>query len=503
MTTTTPTEREEQREAKRGEPSQRSPIFLLTRHGYFWAAAVLIVAAAYGASDAGEDSDQPENRPQAGLVGKSTTSEGQKSTTSEANNRPPNQWGMPAKGLTVAGLMSPRELEAMLSKRGWSAWTSGKRLSGLLLLIADALEREKSGRFTVSKDRSRAFCSVLRKKDGDAATPRDGLAVLVGLGVFAPEVVGRRYPYACASEFRVGERYASRPRCQVPLKLTAAQAEKWEKRHERVRKAYERKTPEIAAVRWSASRVTLPGEGAKAILRLRTTAPDSFPAAERCAKWIEERSQRVAMDCMGTIHTPIRQCPRIIRPFLLIDGEEVTEVDISAAHVALLPKIYEPSFLANLGIDYDWLDAEREKRTLIAVIESGDVYGGGTPEERKKRKKDTLISLNMDARVQMAMPASRLLFDGRPIASAVMFAVKRKAHRDLSHWLQRWTADIVNASLLALYERGIPSIPITDCLLVRKRDEDIARDELASRIHEAAGVRAIVGGIRYAAPCLT
>ena len=501
MTTATPTEREEGREAKRDNSSQRSPIFLLTRHGYFLTAALLIVAAAYGESVSSE-SEPPENRPQAGLVGKSTTSGGQKSTTSEANNRPPNHWGMPVEGLMVDGLMPSRELEGMLSKRGWFAWASGKRTSGLLLLIADALDRAKAGRFTISKDRSRAFCSALRKKDGDAATPRDGLSVLVRLGVFAPEVVGRRYPYACASEFRIGEPYASRPRCQVPLKLTAAQAEKWEKRHERVRKAYERKTPEIAAVRWSASRVTLPGEGAKAILRLRTTAPDSFPAAERCAKWIDERSQRVAMDCMGTIHTPIRQCPKIIRPFLLIDGEEVTEVDISGAHVALLPKIYEPEFLANLGIDYDWLDAEREKRSMIAVVESGDVYGGGTPEERKRRKKETLISLNMDARVQMAMPASRLLFDGRPIASAVMRAVKRKSHRDLSHWLQRWTSDIVNASVLALYERGIPSIPITDCLLVRKRDEGIARDELASRIHESAGARAMVGGIRYAAPSL-
>lgn len=502
MTTATPTEREEGREAKRDNPAHRSPLFLLTRHGYFWTAALLIVAAAHGESVSGE-SEPPENRPQAGLVGKSTTGEGQKSTTSEANNRPPNHWGMPAKGLMVGGLMSSRELKGMLSKRGWFAWASGKRMSGLLLLMADALDRAKAGRFTVSKGRSRAFCSVLRKTDGDAGTPRDGLSVLVRLGVFVPDSIGRRYPYACASEFRIGEPYASRPLCQVPLKLTAAQAEKWEKRHERVRKAYEQKTPVIAAVRWSASRVTLPGEGAKAILRLRSSAPDSFAAAERCAKWLDERSERVAVDGMGTVHTPINGCPRIIRPFLLIDGEEVAEVDISGAHVALLPKIYEPSFLENLGIDYDWLDAEREKRSMIAVIESGDVYGGGTPEERKKRKKETLISLNMEAKVQMAMPASRLLFDGRPIASAVMRAIKRKSHRDLSPWLLRWTSDIVNASVLALYERGIPSIPITDCLLVRKRDEGIARDELASRIYESAGVRAMVGGNRYAAPCPT
>ena len=485
--------------------SMMAPLLLLPQGGLLAEAAYLkasFYAEHYGRPSAAR-TEMLENRPQAGLVGKSTTSEGQKSTTSEANNRPPNHRGMPAKGLTVLGLMSPRELEAMLSKRGWSAWSSEKRMSGLLLLIADALEREKSGRFTVSKDRSRAFCSALRKIDGDADTPRDGLSVLMGLRVFVRESVGRCYPRACASEFRIGEPYASRPRCQVPLKLTAAQAEKWEKRLERVRLAYERKTPVIAAVRWSASRVTLPGEGAKAILRLRTTEPDSFPSAERCAKWLDERSQRVAVNGMGTVHTPIGQCPRIIRPFLLIDGEEVTEVDISAAHVALLPRIYEPAFLANLGIDYDWLDAEMEKRSMIAVIESGDVYGGGTPEERKRRKKETLTSLNMDARVQMAMAASRFLLDGRPIASAAMRAVKRKSHRDLSHWLQRWTSDIVNASVLALYEQGIPSIPITDCLLVRKRDEDIARDELAFRIFDSAGVRAMVGEIRYAAPCLT
>ena len=121
--------------------SMMAPLLLLPQGGLLAEAAYLkasFYAEHYGRPSAAR-TEMLENRQQAGLVGKSTTSEGQKSTTSEANNRPPNHRGMPAKGLTVLGLMSPRELEAMLSKRGWSAWSSEKRMSGLLLLIADAL----------------------------------------------------------------------------------------------------------------------------------------------------------------------------------------------------------------------------------------------------------------------------------------------------------------------------------------------------------------------------
>ena len=75
---------------------------------------------------------------------------------------------------------------------------------------------------------------------------------------------------------------------------------------------------------------------------------------------------------------------------------------------------------------------------------------------------------------------------------AVICAVKRKDYRALSGYLQRWTSDVVNESLLALHARGIPSIPIVDGLMIRQRDAEAARDELASRLFASTGVRAEV-----------
>jgi len=99
----------------------------------------------------------------------------------------------------------------------------------------------------------------------------------------------------------------------------------------------------------------------------------------------------------------------------------------------------------------------------------------------------------------MAMKAAQRLSADRPIFRAVMWAVKRKDHQSLSHWLQRWLSDIVNAAVVSLDADGIPSIPIVDCLMVRKRDEARAREELTFRIYAATGVSAKVGGIRHVA----
>jgi hypothetical protein len=53
-------------------------------------------------------------------------------------------------------------------------------------------------------------------------------------------------------------------------------------------------------------------------------------------------------------------------------------------------------------------------------------------------------------------------------------------------------SDIVNPAVISLRARGIPSIPIVDCLMVRRQDEAAARDELVSRIFASTGVHASV-----------
>lgn len=97
------------------------------------------------------------------------------------------------------------------------------------------------------------------------------------------------------------------------------------------------------------------------------------------------------------------------------------------------------------------------------------------------------------------MPVTHDLLANRPILKAVICAVKDKDYRALSGYLQRYTSEIVNESVLSLHARGIPSIPIVDCLMVRRQDEAAAREELSSRLYASTGVCAKVGGVRYVA----
>lgn len=478
--------------SERHSAAKRSPLLLLTQTGHFGAVAFLTTMAANGA----EAERERRNRRQTQPAQKSTANTWQKSTANSAKNRLPNQSASRAVIVRVMGVLGRSELLGRLSSARWTAWTSNVRMNGLLLLIADAIDRTVAGKFSFWTDHARALCSSLPKVLDDV--PREGLAVLERLGIFKRIRTGCRFPRAWASEYRLGKAFGSRPRIEIELPLTPARAEKWRNRADRSRERSERNKPEIGAVREAARRVEMSAQGVEEILRLSSADRDLFGPAYRCYQWLSDPERPTKSDQMRTVWTPISGCPRVIRPYLLIDTEDVVEVDISGAHIAVLAKIYEPAFLTRYGIEHTAEEAEQEKRSLITHIESGDVYGGGEKDERKKRKKELLTSLNMDPKVQMAMEATESLAAGRPIFTAAMWATKGRDHRVLSWLLQRWVSDIVNPAVLALRDRDIPSIPITDCLMVRKRDEAQARIELSWRIYDSTGVCATVGGIRYA-----
>jgi hypothetical protein len=478
-----------------------APILLLTQTGHFAAAAFLITTAFYAASCA--KAAAAEKTPQTELVEKSSPYGTRKSSPYRANNHPTNQYSPRTGDLEVLGVISQRELETKLNNACWQCWSTPIRLKALLLLIADAGDRAKHGVFPFSSDRSRLLCSSLPPQTAAAHNaPREGLLVLTALGVFELVQAGRRLPVARAAEYRIGQDYAKRGR-PIQLSVTPGQAERWHNRHERILNDYEKNNPIIAAVRETAARMEFSAQGMEALLRLPSTAPNLVGAAERCYRWLQQPSERLRLDRAGTLHSPISGCPKVIRPLLLLDRQDVVEGDISGAHIAMLTKLYGEEFLGRLHIDHSPEDAQRERQELIAHIESGDVYGGSTPAERKKNKLTLLTSLNMALKAQMAMPVTHELLAGRPILKAVICAVKEKDYRALSGYLQRSTSDIVNASVLSLHARGIPSIPIVDCLMVRRQDEVAAREELSSRLYASTGVCAKVGGIRYTPPALS
>jgi hypothetical protein len=422
----------------------------------------------------------------------STTYSTQSSTTYSAETRPPNQWeGRRVMG--VSGRMRLWELSVLVKDAGWPCWASNVKLNSLLMLIADAADRIEGGVFPFSRDRARLLCPSLPPKVAAAHNaPGEGLAALVELGVFAVERPGRRYPFARAAEYRFAERFAKRGTFDIELSMTGKQAAKWHGRHDRIRNSFEQKNPIIPIVRKAAARVEFSAKAMELLVQLPTIAPGSAGPAMTCYRWIQAPAGRMKLDSSGTLGSPISRCPRLIRPYLLFDREDVVEMDISGAHIALLTRIYEPEVLNRYRIEHTEAAAELERQSLIAQTESGDVYGGETEQERKRRKKTLLTSLNIATKVQMAMPVTQKLIAGRPILAAAMRAVKKHDHRGLSQWLQRWTSDIVNPAVLSLHERSIPSIPIVDGLMIRQRDAEAARDELASRLFASTGVRAEV-----------
>lgn len=397
--------------------------------------------------------------------------------------------------LEVASVVSFKELAKLVKNTGWSCWSSPTKLNGLLLVVADAAERVKKGEFDFSCERARLLCDSIRPKAAAAQNaPREALAVLSdkAVGVFKLVRPGRDIPFSLAAEYCFGERFASR-QFKVRLNVTAAQAARWHNREERLRERFERKNPIIVVVREVAARMEFSAQGYEELLRLPITAPDSAASARRCFRWLQNPADnKLGRDRTRTLHSPISGCPRIVRPYLLIDQQDNVEMDISGAHIVLLTKIYEPEYLSHYRIPHTPEQAAQERMSLVEQIEAGKAYCGETPEERDDCKLRTLKGLNRRAVVQMATAATEPLLAGRPILTEAMWRVKQADYRSLGRWLQRWLSDIVNPAVISLHARGIPSIPIVDCLMVRRQDEADARNELVSRMFASTGVQASV-----------
>ena len=463
-----------------------APILLLTQTGHFAAAAFLITTAFYAASCA--KAGATDRKQESALVEKSTPYRCEKSTAYRPENRRTNQRGYGKGILRVSGVVGIEELPELVRKAGWACWSSRTKLNGLLMMVADAADRAEKGVFDFSCDRARTFCSSLHTDTAAAyRAPGEALGVLEALGVFELVTPGQRYPVRRAAVYCFAERFAKRGAFDIELKATDKQLAKWHGRRDRIGKVFERKNPIIAIVRDNAARVEFSAQAMELLLQLPYIAPEKAASAQRCYDWLEAPAGRVTVDSSGTVNSPISGCPRLIRPHLLLDGEDVVEMDVSGAHIVLLTRIYEKEVLDRYGIEHTEEAAAAERQSLIAQIESGDVYG--EESTRKKTKRVMIQSLNLAIKVQMAMPITQRLIADRPILANTMKAMKEHDHRGLGEWLRRWTSEIVNPALISLHDRDIPSIPIVDGLMVRKRDAEAAGEELTSRLLAATGAR--------------
>lgn len=454
---------------------------------------LVILASLTGANEVKKKSPQASEGLKVTTSGplKVTTSEAQKVTTLTRGEVRKDGEGV---GVEVLSRVLLAELKELLIKKNSVNWCSSVRLNGLLLLIASAEERLKGGCFTFSRDRERSLCSPLSGKLA-GPSPRWPVAVLERVGVFRQTRAAATFPRMTAREFAFGPMFAKRHPRRVRLSLGEKGRHAWEKRGERLSHAFERRHRIIETVRTAAGHLRFSEEGMKKIIELRHTDPNKEASTQRCYDALRDGPFETTLDRQGTLHSPVSGCPRLVRPFLLLDGFETCEMDISGAHLVVLVRIYEADFLRRLGLEFSDSEVEAERKNLIEQIQSGDVYGGDGPE-RKRRKRELLTALNIKPKIQRVMKIARKLLSSRPILALTMNAVKRKDHCCLSWWLQRWVSEIVNPAVLRLAERDIPGVPIVDSILCRKRDSEAVRQELLDGILRATGIVATVGGSR-------
>lgn len=464
---------------------------------WIWAgrpSVVMFCLPAYDVVGPADALEMPKNRPHAIPLQESATCDGQKSATCVANKSATyTRGGVRTRVLSV---ISTEDLGKLLESKGWRCWCSRSRIASLVMIVCDLLERSKRGMLQFSRDRARSLCASMPKEQaGDA--PIDGLHVLVKLGLLSH--VGRAHWQARhrSLDYCFTPKYKTRPPWSVDLLLTAKEKKKWDDRNFRATSRFEARNPIIEVVREiAATRLRFSEDGLNEICRIKTSDSDLIYSADRCRKALHDTMWTCTLDRQGTLHTPVSGCPKGIRKFLEMDRQRVVEVDISGAHLVALTRVYDPAFLARYKLSFDQREIDAERAGLISQIESGDVYQI-LPGDRDQNKIELLTALNIRLKIQLAMKITRALLPGRSILRSVFEAVKKRDHRILSWWLQRWVSDITNASLLSLHADGIPSIPIVDSLLVRHFDEARARKELSRRILESTGIYAMVGGIRW------
>lgn len=215
-------------------------------------------------------------------------------------------------------------------------------------------------------------------------------------------------------------------------------------------------------------------------------------------------------DRHGRLHSIVSRLPRAVRPLLHIGGEQVVELDISAAQPALLVSALrraggDPVLFRNLSFSsaaeslpltgamddeaFRFAGLCKSGRLYESLIEQADSRGPSHTTTREDAKRGAMYWLN----ARLAMPGIRdepvvqSLLKGFPALSAFLENVKAPDHRIVSHVLQRAESSIVIDRIvgrLAMERPEMPVATIHDALLVPPDDaaevKAVVDEELAT-----------------------
>lgn len=396
------------------------------------------------------------------------------------------------------------DLHQLLQKQKLAEWNTNYRRKGLLFLMNFLIGKNKAKGFALSLELGREYIGAIKtpKNEKTIRQPMHLLVEIEWLEVVTPFKTGPHQKHS--SVYRIPPRLiATKRKSEVflPPKLI----KKMENAAPRNERRLNRKQPFRAQLLLDLRRVSISDEGRKVIHRLRAE-DEKKSAIKQVLRLIDgDAAAKVSADHSETITTNLSQCPKELKPCLLIDGEEIADCDISHAHHCFLPVVIEGriKYMQRKGATGKIItDHQRELGKLRRFLSDGDYYrklSVDPTSDRERDEKKLLLTMllnfpNEKARKNGLYCKLKRKF---PRTFSIVEDIKNQDHRTLGIQLRSFTAQTINEALLAMQAKVLPCIPHTDSIMCRRQDKETACREIGAALHKLSGVSCKVGGIRH------
>lgn len=394
--------------------------------------------------------------------------------------------------VVLSGVVDGADLKSLLVRHKQQEWTSKKRIAGLMLII-DFIARKGPGTTkmpgtAMSSVLSREYISDL-KRFKNASTIRQPLQLLVDIGIL--EIAQKAI---VAPHRKTSARYRLHPKHGKPKKievmLTTQQRDKRQNAEARNAKRLNRKHAFRRQLLVDLAALGLSPDGVKLSLKLIVEGRKEA-GIKRLMEFLDGgRPPEIQIDPCGTIHTFARMTPKELKAHLTIHGKPVANCDIQSAHICVLSCLIQERIVWKAKRGMRTADLEQERRKLIDILETTDIYEhlaeGGN---RDALKKSLLSSWNMQTSTAVHLHGYQRFRGEFPLAVRIIEDIKKKGHHGISRPLQHHTANIVRIALLELQQIGIPAIPDTDALIVPSCHEITVMQIINRALFQVTGIQ--------------
>jgi hypothetical protein len=265
------------------------------------------------------------------------------------------------------------------------------------------------------------------------------------------------------------------------------------KAHSWARNEQYKRRPFLVWINQTLGRITIPeSDELREALRNPKTKPSAQYAVDFLRNYLYPEAQEIteAKYC-GTIYTPIASLPKEVVKTLLIDGEEVAQLDISAAHPSTIP-----SMMIEAEKRFGVAGAIQEAARLRDDLESGELYDSLAEEvglSRKDAKESLLEAFNGENGHTYNDKTFKAFARRFPIAKQVIGKIRNGYRKRLNQKMAHTLSKAIDKSIQTCWEYKIPCYPRTDEIVCRKRDAYFVREVLAAYFLDETGVNAKVG----------